>query len=178
MGSSFRRWMRSKTTRRALVGLLVGLALVLIAGQLLGWWPAILDSLRGTAGVQGVNPSQVTLAYFGGEASGSQATLLWETEIEINNQGFNLYRSPQAGEPFIQINGDLIPSQAQGGPSGATYQFVDLPPTPGTIQYRLESVDGQGLTIYLGDTTVELSLPSSPPQPGMAQRLFLPLVRR
>jgi len=178
MGSSFRRWIRSRTTRRALAGLLVGLALILVAGQLLGWWPAVLDSLRGTAGVQGVIPSEVTLSYFTGQAGGSQAMLLWETGTEINNQGFNLYRSGQPGEPFVPINNELIPSLAQGGPAGATYQFVDTPPAAGTIEYRLESVDGQGLTNYLGATAVELAMPSSPPQPGMAQRLFLPLVRR
>jgi hypothetical protein len=178
MGNSLRHWMRSKPARRALGGLLVLLALILVAGQLLGWWPAVLDSLRGTAGVEGVQPSQVTLAYFSGEAAGSQVTLQWATEIEIGNQGFNLYRSGQAGEPFIQINSDLIPSQAQGGPAGTTYQFADTPSTAGTVEYRLESVDGQGLTTYLGATTVEVSLPSSPPQAGISQRLFLPLIRR
>lgn len=178
MGNTFHRWMRSKTARRALVGLLAGLALVLVAGQLLGWWPAVLDSLRGTAGVQGVPASQVTLASFSGEVVGSQVTILWATETEINNQGFNLYRSGPPGQPFVRINGDLIPSQAQGGPGGAAYQFGDTPPETGTIEYRLESLDGQGLTIYLGAVTVELSAPNSPPQSVFSQRLFLPLIQR
>ena len=178
MGNRWTRWLRSKAGKGALAGLFAVLLIVLVAGQLLGWWPALADVLRGTAGVQGVQPSQVVLTYFGGEAATSQVTAFWETEIEVNNQGFNLYRSEPATGAFVQLNSDLIASQAQGGPAGASYQFVDPAPPGGAVEYRLESLDAQGMTTYLGATIVEVDQPDVPPQSPTTHRLFLPLIRR
>ena len=50
-------------------------------------------------------------------------TLIWVTETEIDNAGFNIYRAGADGE-FVKINAEMIPAQGTAA-SGATYQFVD-----------------------------------------------------
>ena len=49
--------------------------------------------------------------------------LSWSTESEMNNAGFNLYRSRTRDGGYIKINAALIP--ATGSPmQGAAYEFV------------------------------------------------------
>ena len=51
-------------------------------------------------------------------------TVTWATASEIDNAGFNIYRSTEENGTYTKINSGLIP--AKGSPSGsATYQFTD-----------------------------------------------------
>ena len=68
--------------------------------------------------------------------------LEWETATEIDNLGFNLYRSESAGGPRNQLNQGLIPGQAPGSPVGAVYTWQDQEVETGTTYYYwLEDVD-------------------------------------
>lgn len=65
----------------------------------------------------------------------------WQTETEFDTAGFNIYRSHSPEGEFVQINEQLIPSQADPA-SGAAYQYVDDQVEAGqTYFYKLEDVE-------------------------------------
>jgi hypothetical protein len=118
-------------------------------------------------------PTAVTLAGFWVEVRGDALVACWETVSEVDNLGFNLYRS-DTGEPgtFVQLNGGLIPGQAPGSPVGASYEWVDTGAEAGHAYfYLLEAVDVHGQTTRHGP--VRGSLPAA-----ARYRLYLPLVSR
>jgi hypothetical protein len=163
-----RRWLRRKAGKRVLVGLLVLLFAVAIVGQLLGWWSGILRNLQGT-----VIPSQIVTTSFEATAMGNRVMLTWETEIEENNQGFDLFR--HEGGPFIRLNQDLIPSKALEGSEGALYTFIDNNVVAGTeYNYWIESVDRYGFRENQGHLIIEVQPPGA--SPILPEDIFLPLV--
>ncbi len=81
----------------------------------------------------------IDLASFTVEANDSRVVVLWETGTEIDNAGFNLYRTTSPDGPWVKINNALI--AAEGDPvSGGSYTYVDTPGR-GVFYYRLEDVD-------------------------------------
>ncbi len=68
-------------------------------------------------------PTAVELASFGATAQSSAILLEWETATELDNLGFNVYRSGAALGERVQLNGALIPAQNPGTPLGATYRL-------------------------------------------------------
>lgn len=67
--------------------------------------------------------------------------ITWVTETEFDTAGFNIYRSTDPNGEFVQINPQLIPSQADPA-SGASYEYVDDNVEPGqTYYYKLEDVE-------------------------------------
>ncbi len=93
-------------------------------------------------GFHNIIPTAVELLYFRAEdVSGRQVSLAWATAAEIDNFGFNLYRSATgdfASAQFVHFE------PAMGGRLGATYAFVDAPPSSGTWFYWLVDVDTAG----------------------------------
>jgi len=59
-------------------------------------------------------PIAVTLAHFAAETDAEGVRVTWETASEIDNLGFNLYRSASADGPYAQLNASLIPVQYPG----------------------------------------------------------------
>jgi len=85
-------------------------------------------------------PLAVTLASFEAQAQTNSILLTWETVSEIDNAGFNLYRSnSSAGPGELQA---FVPSAAPGSSQGAIYEWTDLDVQPGvTYFYWLEAID-------------------------------------
>ncbi len=97
------------------------------------------------------DPTAVTLASFTAEPGAEVITVTWETTIEVNNVGFNLYRSDATDGPYTPLNETLIPSQAPGSMQGATYTWRDEAVIPGhTYFYQLEDIDVNGTHTYHG----------------------------
>ena len=72
--------------------------------------------------------------------------LSWETGSEIDNLGFQLYRSLSEGGPYERITGSLIPGLGSS-PEGASYSYQDSSLTNGvTYYYKLEDVETTGKT--------------------------------
>ncbi len=90
-------------------------------------------------------PTTAILKFFTAKASGDEVTLLWETITEIDNLGFNVWRSSQSGAGYQRVNSALIPSQA-AGTSGARYEFVDRAVPDGIWFYKLETISITGQT--------------------------------
>ncbi len=76
----------------------------------------------------------------------------WTTESELDNAGFNIYRSISPTKNFQRINTKLIQGAGTTGERN-TYQFIDKTANPDVAYYyRIEDVDFSGtrgiLTTY------------------------------
>ena len=87
----------------------------------------------------------VELAVFTAEVTDKGDVLLqWITESEIENLGFNLYRSSSQNGDYQRINSAMIPG-AGSSPDRHTYSYTDKKPGAGHILwYQLEDVDFTG----------------------------------
>ncbi|MDX9954568.1 MAG: GEVED domain-containing protein [Anaerolineae bacterium] len=107
-------------------------------------------------------PTAVTLARFEAAAQGEAILITWETATELDNLGFNLYRSAVPTGPWTQVNAAFIPAQAPGAVFGAVYELLDTGVTPGApIHYRLEDVDIHGVSTFHGPISITLTGPSA-----------------
>jgi hypothetical protein len=112
------------------------------------------DPDRPTADVplsgKGITPTVVKLSSFTATPADRAVILTWTTASEIDNAGFNLYRSESETGGYVKINSSLIP--AQGSPtSGATYQYVDNNVKNRTTHYyKLEDIDLNGKSTLHG----------------------------
>jgi hypothetical protein len=118
------------------------------------------------------DPTAIELASFTAEAGAdNNINIAWITAVEIDNAGFNLYRS-NLGDSFdannaTRVNTALIASQASLG-QGASYTLVDSNAAPGVWYYFLEDVDYSGITKHHGPVMVDTSAPTSVGQSGFA----------
>ncbi|MCX8042876.1 MAG: hypothetical protein N3B18_01975 [Desulfobacterota bacterium] len=86
----------------------------------------------------------ITLAFFDAYPANDHVDLVWITEGEMNNAGFNLYRSSAVEGMYTKINPALIPATGSLL-EGAGYRFRDSSVSPGkTYYYILESIDTTG----------------------------------
>jgi len=93
----------------------------------------------------------VTLASFTATGGDGQVLIEWETASEINNIGFNLWRSTSETGSYAKLNDSLIPSQALGSVIGAHYYYTDSDVSNGaTYYYKLESVATDGSSELYG----------------------------
>jgi hypothetical protein len=115
-------------------------------------------------------PTAVNLSSFNASALPNGVLVTWETSLEIDNLGFNLYRAETEDGAAIRINDNLIPSQAPGGLTGASYTYMDHSAAPyKTYYYWLEMLQIDGSRLRFGPIV------AIPPDEEMKQ-LFLPLI--
>jgi hypothetical protein len=112
-------------------------------------------------------PTLIELASFTATPHDGYVLVEWETASEIDNDGFNLWRSEAAGGEYAKLNADLIP--AQGGPTtGASYSYNDEAVINGiTYWYKLEDVDLYSASTFHGPVSAT---------PRQLHRLYLPLL--
>ncbi|MEA3337075.1 MAG: GEVED domain-containing protein [Chloroflexota bacterium] len=104
-------------------------------------------------------PLAVTLADFQATAAGDHIQVAWTTVSEVDNIGFNLYRSRSASQPGILLA--FVPSIRPGGSSGASYAYQDADVTARqTYWYWLEDVDANGATSLHGPVSATLQAPT------------------
>jgi hypothetical protein len=81
----------------------------------------------------------VTLASFTATDGGEHILVAWETASEVDNQGFNLYRSesPTGMDEgsYSQLDDSLIPNEAPAPMEGASYSYRDDEVTRGMTYY-------------------------------------------
>jgi len=106
------------------------------------------------------------LAFFTATGHDGYVLLEWETASEIDNAGFNLWRSEAEAGSYAKLNADLIP--ARGGPTTwASYSYVDDAIINGvTYWYKLEDVDVHGASTFYGPVSAT---------PYRLRRIYLPL---
>jgi hypothetical protein len=115
-------------------------------------------------------PLAVTLADFSAVQQGNAVLLTWETNSELNNRGFNLYRGTSDAGPDRQLNETLIPSQSQGNPGGFVYTWEDYADLlPGTTYfYWVEDVDIHGTATRHGPVSVDFTVPTAVEVTGLS----------
>jgi hypothetical protein len=97
-----------------------------------------------------LTPTVIELSEFGAVPGTFRVTLQWITASEIDNAGFNLYRSTSENGAYTKINEALIPSRGSAT-QGATYEFVDKGvKNRETYYYTLEDVDSNGQSTFHG----------------------------
>jgi len=103
-------------------------------------------------------PTLITLSSFNAVSKFNEIIINWATESEIDNAGFNIYRSEAAGGPYTRITGSLIPAEGFST-QGATYEFADDNVWfMKTYYYRLEDIDLNGTSTMHGPVSARPSL--------------------
>lgn len=123
----------------------------------------------------------VQLAEFSATRDGNDVRVDWQTASELDNRGFNLYRSAALQAPETRLNAALIPAAAPGSTAGQAYTWLDSGVAElcnPTCYYWLETVDLSGVNTWHGPVSAAaepsavtgVSLESATPAP-----LHLPL---
>ncbi|MGB3903389.1 MAG: hypothetical protein WBB22_00555, partial [Anaerolineae bacterium] len=74
----------------------------------------------------------------------------WTTESEVNQAGFNLYRSENPQGPYVKLNDALIPASLDPI-TGGSYVYTDTAVIGGaTYYYKLEDVELDGTSTLHG----------------------------
>jgi hypothetical protein len=107
----------------------------------------------------------IQLASFDVEATDDGVVVQWETAVEIDNVGFNVYRATSPAGPYVKVNDLLI--AAKGNGTGASYTLVD-PDGEAAHVYRLEDID------YSGVRTMHLPIVAEAVHDNF---VFLPMIR-
>jgi hypothetical protein len=88
--------------------------------------------------------TSVELVSFDAIGMNGEVLLKWKTASEIDNAGFNLYRSTSKNGKYEKINTSLIPGLGSS-PIGRSYSYVDSSVTNGVVYYyKLEDIDFKG----------------------------------
>ena len=96
----------------------------------------------------------VELSSFTALANDGVVTLKWKTESELNNLGFNIYRSLVDKNDYKKLNATLIPG-AGNSSTAHDYSFADRDVENGvTYFYKLESIDFDGSSRFHGPIEV------------------------
>jgi hypothetical protein len=108
-------------------------------------------------------PTAIGLSRFIASPRNQSVILEWSTESEIDNVGFNLYRSTTETGEYIKINTELIPAKGTAT-QGAAYEFIDKNVrNRKTYWYKLEDIDINGVSTLHGPIKV---------MPRIIHRLF------
>jgi len=92
----------------------------------------------------------VELSYFRATSLDSAVILEWATQTELDNAGFNLWRSQERDGEYARINPYFISAEGEAG-FGAEYSYTDYEVTNGVIYYyKLEEIDIYGKSIFHG----------------------------
>jgi len=101
------------------------------------------------------DPTAVDLVSFTATGDGDAVRAEWETAQEIDNLGFNLYRSGTKEGPYQKINRSLIPGLLYSL-TGKKYRYDDRSVTRGTLSYyKLEDIDTSGKHTWHGPVCVD-----------------------
>lgn len=108
-------------------------------------WADIGVNKDGSPKAANDNSLPVTLSSFTAIPTDSGVMLKWRTESEVDNLGWNIYRSEKTDGKFVKINDKLI-SGAGNSAMPNSYQFVDKTAIKGRqYYYYLEDVDIAGM---------------------------------
>lgn len=125
--------------------------------------------ILGTCSIRFQSPLAVALSDFVVLPQRNSVLVAWESESEVQNLGFNLYRRLEPDGERERLNDKLIPSQAIGSSGGASYEYLDQEVATGkTYSYWLETVASSGRVQQHGPVRVTV--------PARSLRHHLPLM--
>jgi hypothetical protein len=101
-------------------------------------------------------PTVAELSSFAATWCGDEVLVAWETTIEIDTAGFNVWRSATMDGGYVQINDELIRSAVPGGTRGGSYSLIDSGVTPGIdYYYKLEELEAGGGSNWYGPSATD-----------------------
>jgi len=105
----------------------------------------------------GTHSTEVKLAYFDARSDNGVAKLDWTTGNEIDNLGFNIYRSESPDGEYTRVNTKMI--EAKGSAfAGASYSFSDKDVIPKmTYYYKLEDISTEGTSTFHGPVMAKVT---------------------
>ncbi len=113
-----------------------------------------VDTTSCTVNLNG-SASAISLISFTATPHNAAVDLEWETSLELDHDGFNVYRSDVSGENFVQINGDLIRNNLYSLSYKGKYRFIDYDvANDQSYHYYIEDVDLFGNTEMHGPRIV------------------------
>jgi hypothetical protein len=135
------------------------------AGQIDASGPLTGGSFELTGGFWSIEngpPTAVTLVSFTAAPQAGGILIAWETAMEIDTVGFNLYRAQSPSGDWVRLNSTLIPSRSPGSIFGATYTWLDENVQDGiTYYYKLEDVEVSGQSALHGPITAQTGNPTA-----------------
>jgi hypothetical protein len=147
------------------------LAVILIPALLSNSWSSALAKPTRAIEAPETTPGVILLSTFYSFPQDAWTQVNWETALEINIQGFNLYRRLNPDEAWVQVNEQLIVAANPGGFETAKYTWLDTGVQPGLFyEYLLEGVDSSGRTHQYGPS-------GTSPARLVFKLLFLPVVQ-
>ena len=97
----------------------------------------------------------VQLSFFRPTLEDGEVTVRWTTESELDNAGFNIYRSETRNGEYTQVNTDMIQGAGTTG-ERSTYKWVDQTAKPGVVYYyQIEDVSFAGERQALATTKLK-----------------------
>jgi hypothetical protein len=100
-------------------------------------------------------PTVVKLKSFTAAGNGRHVKVDWETASEVDNLGFNLYRSTKKEGSYTKLNTSLIPGLLSS-PTGKSYTYLDKKVRKGKLYfYKLEDIDLSGEKTMHGPICVD-----------------------
>jgi hypothetical protein len=100
-------------------------------------------------------PLVVELGGFRARGVGGGVLIEWETKSEVDNLGFNLYRSTEREGRYVKLNAQLIPGLISSV-SGRGYTYTDTGVRRGALYYyKLEDIDLDGSRTVHGPVCVD-----------------------
>jgi len=114
----------------------------------------LLSPQSGSASVQIIQPTGVTLAGLTAAAQPGGVLMSWQTASEVGILGFNVLR--RVGGEFVAVNPEFLFAQYAGASLGAAYTYVDADLPAGVYTYTLEVVLLDGRVERYGPVSVSV----------------------
>ena len=110
---------------------------------------------HGTPGHTSNTPLAVSLSFFRPALEDGAVVIRWTTESELDNAGFNIYRSESRTGEFKQVNTDMITGNGTTG-ERSSYKWIDSTAKPGVVYYyQIEDVSFAGERTALATTRLK-----------------------
>jgi hypothetical protein len=118
------------------------------------WYKNVLNEITTTTTVPSTTtttpPTIIQLSYFAATPKAGKVILQWNTEAEIDNAGFSIYRAESETGKYTRINDSIVPAKGLAT-QGASYEFIDTDvKNRNTYYYKLEDIDLNGTSTMHG----------------------------
>ena len=130
----------------------------LLTGDITGSKPlSTIDKMTFSL-TDGGNPLPIELTSFTASVNGNEVILMWRTDTEVDNYGFDVERESNVKSEKWEKIGFV---QGYGNSnSPKQYEFVDIPKGGITFQYRLKQIDTDGKYSYSEVVSIDIRIPS------------------